>query len=156
MKFKFSTQKKLAFIHTCKTLRRQSAHSHTTEMKPSRLPDKTKESTVLGRLNQPAEECHHICQVRTKVSTPWSSNSWKLLPTSCIFVQHFFINKLLIEWYPCRDLRSLNLKTVSDSYVISNLHSLNFQLKGKHVFLRFLLVKCYYQLPVSKASCERK
>ena len=51
VKFKFSTQKKLVFIHTCKTLRRQSAHSHTTEMKPSRLPDKTKESTVLGHLN---------------------------------------------------------------------------------------------------------
>ena len=42
--------------------------------------------------------------------------------------------------------RQLNLRTVTDSYVILNLHSLNFQLKGKHVFSQLDLVKGYYQL----------
>ena len=35
---------------------------------------------------------------------------------------------------PRSDYRNLNLRTVTDSYVIPNLHSLNFQLKGKQVF----------------------
>ena len=37
----------------------------------------------------------------------------------------------------------MNIKTVTDSYVIPNLSSLNFHLKGKHVFSRLELVKGY-------------
>ena len=40
----------------------------------------------------------------------------------------------LNEWRPCVDYRNLKLRTITDSYVIPNLHSLNFQLKGKQVF----------------------
>jgi len=53
---------------------------------------------------------------------------------------------------PCVDYRNLNLRTITDSYVIPNLHSLNFQLKGKKVFSRLDLVKGYFQVPVDKAS----
>ena len=56
------------------------------------------------------------------------------------------------SWCPCGDYRNLNLRTITDSYVISNLHSLNFQLKGKRVFSRLDLVKGYFQVPVDKAS----
>ena len=56
------------------------------------------------------------------------------------------------SWHPCGDYRNLNIRTVTDSYVIPNLHSLNFQLKGKQVFSRLDLVKGYFQVPVDKAS----
>ena len=58
----------------------------------------------------------------------------------------------LDEWRPCGDYRNLNLRTITDSYVIPNLHSLNFQLKGKQVFSRLDLVKGYFQVHVNKAS----
>ena len=38
------------------------------------------------------------------------------------------------EWRPYGDHRQLNLRTITDLFVIPNLHSLNFKLKGKHVF----------------------
>ena len=56
------------------------------------------------------------------------------------------------SWRPCGDYRNLNLRTITDSYVIPNLHSLNFQLKGKQVFSRLDLVKGYFQVPVDIAS----
>ena len=34
------------------------------------------------------------------------------------------------EWRPCGDFSNLNTRTIADSYIIPNLHSLNFQLKG--------------------------
>ena len=58
----------------------------------------------------------------------------------------------LDEERPCGDYRTLNTRTITDSYVIPNLHLLNFQLKGKHVFSRLCLVKGYYQVLVNKAS----
>ena len=58
----------------------------------------------------------------------------------------------LNEWRPCVDYRNLKLRTITDSYVIPNLHSLNFQLKGKRVFSRLDLVKGYFQVLVNKAS----
>ena len=58
----------------------------------------------------------------------------------------------LTERITCGDFRNLNLRTITDSYVIPNLHSLNFQLKGKQVFSRLDLVKDYFQVPVNKAS----
>ena len=58
----------------------------------------------------------------------------------------------LDEWRPCSDYMALNIRIVTDSYVIPNLHLLNFQLKGKHVFSRLGLVKGYYQVLVNKAS----
>ena len=58
----------------------------------------------------------------------------------------------LDEWRQCGDYRALNTRTITDSYVIPNLHSLNFQLKGKHVFSRLDLVKGYFKVPVNKAS----
>ena len=58
----------------------------------------------------------------------------------------------LDEWRPCGNFHNLNLRTITDSYVIPNLHSLNFQLKGKQVFSRLDLVKDYFQVPVNKAS----
>ena len=58
----------------------------------------------------------------------------------------------LDEKRPCRDYRALNLSTITDSYVIPNLRSLNFQLKGKCVFTRLDLVKGYYQVGVNEAS----
>ena len=60
--------------------------------------------------------------------------------------------RCLDEWRTCGDFRNLNLRTITDSYVIPNLHSLNFQLKGKQVFSRLDLVKDYFQVPVNKAS----
>ena len=58
----------------------------------------------------------------------------------------------LDEWRPCCDFRNLNLRTITDSYVIPNLHSLNFQFKGKRVFSLNDLVKGYFQVLVNKAS----
>ena len=40
----------------------------------------------------------------------------------------------LDDWRPCGDYRSLNTRTITDSYVIPRIHSLNFQFKGKQVF----------------------
>ena len=57
----------------------------------------------------------------------------------------------LNEWRRCSDFLNLNLRTITDSYVIPHLHSLNFQLKGKQVFSRLDLVKGF-QVPVNKAS----
>ena len=37
-------------------------------------------------------------------------------------------------WAALRRFWALNIRTITDSYVIPNLHSLNFQLKGKPVF----------------------
>ena len=37
------------------------------------------------------------------------------------------------SWRPCGNYRNLNFRTITDSYVIPNLHSLNFQLKGKRL-----------------------
>merc|ERR1712026_127309 len=56
------------------------------------------------------------------------------------------------SWRPCGDYRNLNNRTVTDSYVVPNLHSLNFQLKDKRVFSRLDLVKGYFQVPVAEAS----
>ena len=44
------------------------------------------------------------------------------------------------------------MKTVTDSYVVPNLHSLNYKFKGKRVFSRLDLVKGYFQVPVHKDS----
>ena len=49
----------------------------------------------------------------------------------------------LNEWRLCGNYCNSNLHTITDSYVIPNLHSLNFQLKGKQVFSRLDLVKGY-------------
>ena len=38
-------------------------------------------------------------------------------------------------WLPFEDFCGLNLKTIADSYVVPNLHGLNFNLKDKQVFL---------------------
>ena len=65
---------------------------------------------------------------------------------------HMVKKPSLYEWRPCGDYRNLNLRTITDSYVIPNLHSLNFQLKGKQVFSRLDLVKGYFQVHVNKAS----
>ena len=46
-------------------------------------------------------------------------------------------------WQPCGDFRGLKLKTTADSYVVPNLHGLNYNLKGKQVFSRLDLVKRY-------------
>ena len=56
------------------------------------------------------------------------------------------------SWRPCGDFRNLNNRTVTDSYIVPNLHSLNFQLKDKRVFSRLDLVKGYFQVPVAEAS----
>ena len=53
-------------------------------------------------------------------------------------------------WRPCGDYRCLNLKTIADSYVVLNLHGLNYNLKGKRVFSRLDLVKGYFQVPVTQ------
>ena len=37
-------------------------------------------------------------------------------------------------WRPCGNFWGLNLKTVADSYVVPNLHGLNYNVKGKQVF----------------------
>ena len=44
------------------------------------------------------------------------------------------------------------MKTVTDSYVVPNLHSLNYKFKGKRVFSRLDLVKGYFQVPIHKDS----
>ena len=61
---------------------------------------------------------------------------------------------------PCGDYRNINLKTVTDSSVIPNLHSFNLHrpcqmllsCTCQHVFSKLELVKGYYQVPVNKAS----
>ena len=44
------------------------------------------------------------------------------------------------------------MKTVADSYVVPNLHGLNYNLKGKRVFSQLDLVKGYFQVTVHKDS----
>ena len=51
----------------------------------------------------------------------------------------------LDEWRLCRDYRALNLRTITDSYVIPNLHPLNFQLKGKCFSLNLILLKATFR-----------
>ena len=58
----------------------------------------------------------------------------------------------LDQWRPCGDYQALNTWTITDSYITPNLHSLNFQLKGKCVFSRLDLVKGFFQVLVNKAS----
>ena len=60
----------------------------------------------------------------------------------------------LDSWRPCGDFRNLNNRTVTDSYVIPNLHFfVIFKLKRvKRVFSRLDLVKGYFQVPVAEAS----
>ena len=55
------------------------------------------------------------------------------------------------RWHPCGDFRGLiELEIVADSYVVPNLHGLNYNLKGKQVFSQLDLVKGYFQVPVHK------
>ena len=73
-------------------------------------------------------------------------------PGSSWAALHMVKKSSLDEWRPCSDYMALNIRIVTDSYVIPNLHLLNFQLKGRHVFSRLGLVKGYYQVLVNKAS----
>ena len=59
------------------------------------------------------------------------------------------------EWRPCGYFRNLNLKTDTDSYVIRNLHSFDFHLKGKQVSTRLDLVKGYYRCWSTRATGRR-
>ena len=68
-----------------------------------------------------------------------------IISCSCSFpwvASLHMVKKIVIdEWHPCGDYQTLNFKTIVNSYVIPNLHSLNLQLKGKHIFCALTLSK---------------
>ena len=99
---------------------------------------------LFGKKRAAAEQELHAME-RARIFSPSSGGPWA--------APLHMVKKLGLEqWHPCGDYSNLNLRTITNSYVIPNLHSLNFQYKGKQIFFRFNLVKGYYQMQVNKAS----
>ena len=55
-------------------------------------------------------------------------------------------------WRPCGDYRTLNARTVKDSYVLPNLHDFTASLAGKKFFSKIDLSKGYWQIPMHPDS----
>lgn len=52
------------------------------------------------------------------------------------------------EWQPCGDYKQLNLVTISDCYLVSNIHDFSTGLAGARIFPKIDLICWYHQVLV--------
>lgn len=53
-------------------------------------------------------------------------------------------------WRPCGDFRTLNARTIPDSYPVRHIHDFTHQLADSTIFTKIGLVKAYNQIPVNE------